>query len=271
MQLCQKFLVSCTFNEIKDHPNTTPAEKQILMFLWYAGHEACSFRDVGDRFNLALSTVHEIIKRITTFISNMAESVIIWPNNSGKAATAAYFYQKKGFPGVIGAIDGTHIQIDPPKEGSDDYINRKGYHSVVLQGITNEHNKFIDIFVGFPGATHDARVFRSSPIFNKLSDTYDKYYLIGDSAYPCLKWCITPYRDNGHLNIAQKYFNTRLSSTRICIEHCFGLLKQRFRQLYYLKLKGQERICHFVTACCVLHNICDDDDIITINLFKYLL
>ena len=35
---------------------------------------------------------------------------------------------------VIGVADGTHIAIKAPKENPDDYYNRKGHHSVLLQG-----------------------------------------------------------------------------------------------------------------------------------------
>lgn len=54
-------------------------------------------------------------------------------------------------------------------------------------------------------------------------------------------------------------FNKKLSHCRILIEHTFGILKQRFRQLYHLKLRNIENICHFIRACCVLHNLCQDN------------
>lgn len=41
--------------------------------------------------------------------------------------------QLYGFPGVIGAVDRTHVKIAVPKEHSDSYINRKGFHSIQLQ------------------------------------------------------------------------------------------------------------------------------------------
>ena len=52
-----------------------------------------------------------------------------------------------------------------------------------------------------------------------------------------------------------------MSHNRYVIEHCFGLLKQRFRQLYHLKLKDISFITNFIRACCVLHNIAIDDEI----------
>ena len=48
-----------------------------------------------------------------------------------------------GFPGVIGAIDGCHIPCKQPVENANDYYNRKGFHSIVLQGTykLNTYNK----------------------------------------------------------------------------------------------------------------------------------
>jgi len=37
-------------------------------------------------------------------------------------------------PGIVGAVDGTHIQIRPSKDG-EGYFNRKGFYSLNVQGI----------------------------------------------------------------------------------------------------------------------------------------
>lgn len=83
---------------------------------------------------------------------------------------------------------------------------------------------------------------------------------MGDSAYPCLKQLIVPYKDNGHLTRAQRMFNQKLSSCRVVIENAFGCLKQRFRQLYHFKLRNIIRMVRVIHACCVLHNIANIQD-----------
>lgn len=89
----------------------------------------------------------------------------------------------------------------------------------------------------------------------------DGTFILADSAYACTKHVIVPYRDNGHLTRAQKNFNKRLSSCRVSVEHAFGALKQRFRQLYHFKLRNIERLVRVIYACCVLHNIANADDL----------
>ncbi|CAH3044736.1 unnamed protein product, partial [Porites lobata] len=38
------------------------------------------------------------------------------------------------FPGVVGCIDGTHVRIQAPNKNENDYVNRKGFHSINAQG-----------------------------------------------------------------------------------------------------------------------------------------
>ena len=39
-----------------------------------------------------------------------------------------------GIPGIMGAIDGTHIAIRKPLDSAEDYFNRKSFYSINVQG-----------------------------------------------------------------------------------------------------------------------------------------
>jgi hypothetical protein len=69
---------------------------------------------------------------------------------------------------VIGLIDGCHIPISTPKTDPENYVNRKGFHSVLLQAVCDDKLLFTDLYVGWPGSVHDARVFRRSPLAANL-------------------------------------------------------------------------------------------------------
>lgn len=84
------------------HYNTIHYKKQLAVFLWFAGHEACSYRDLADRFNLSLWTVHKTIYRVTQFISKMSDEVIQWPNLDKRNEIVTRIQEKHNFPGVIG-------------------------------------------------------------------------------------------------------------------------------------------------------------------------
>lgn len=94
----------------------------------------------------------------------------------------------------------------------------------VIAGICDHTGKFIDCLIGRPGRAHDAAVFRSSPIFNRLMDQENpillpQKHIIGDSAYPLLQNLMTPFRDNGHLTPEQSTYNIKLSSIRLLSVH----------------------------------------------------
>ena len=118
--------------------------------------------------------------------------------------------RSRGFPGVIGAIDGCHIPCKQPINNANDYYNRKGFHSIILQGVCDNKARFIDIFVGMPGRMHDARVFRNSPLYRDIMNEGNplipsRYHIIGDTTYPLLESCMTPIKDNGYLSRSQIY------------------------------------------------------------------
>lgn len=118
---------------------------------------------------------------------------------------------------------------------------------------------FIDVFIGMPGRVHDARVFRSSGIYQKLINENNPLlprdlHLLGDSAYPLMRNLLTPYRDNGHLNDVQNNYNYKMSSIRSVIERAFGRLKGKFRRLKYLDIGDPDFGTQIIAAACVLHN-----------------
>jgi hypothetical protein len=143
-----------------------------------------------------------------------------------------------------------------------DYYNRKGFYSIVLQAVIDSYGKFIDIFVGYPGSTHDSRIFRNSPLNHTLSSSSSiipsNAYILGDAGYPCQNWLITPYRDNGRLTQKQTYFNVKHSQTRISVEQAFGKLKSRFRCLINPIATSLEIAILITTVSCILHNICEE-------------
>ena len=81
--------------------------------------------------------------------------------------------------------------------------------------------------------------------------------ILGDLAYPLLPWLIKPLTATGLLSRKQRHFNYHLSRARIVVEFAFGCLKGRWRSLL---TRNDTDVCFLptlVTACCVLHNLCE--------------
>ena len=89
-----------------------------------------------------------------------------------------------------------------------------------MQGVVDSNYCFSDIYIGWPGSVHDARMFCSSNVFKlgesgKLVPRNDRMinniavpmHIIGDPAYPLLSWLIKPFSDNGRLSTDEVNFN----------------------------------------------------------------
>jgi len=223
------------------------------------------FRSVADRFGVSKDTVWRCVFNVANVLEQHVQNYIEWPEIHELLNIQQEFAIISNFPGVVGVIDDCHIPISAPTEHPNSYINRKGFYSIILQGICNHKMKFIDVFTGICGSVHDARVWRLSDIKNMIDHDVERYFphhghLLADSAYSLSYYMLTPYRDNGHLNDMQHNYNTKLSKTRVTIERTFGILKGQFRKLKYVYMYNTEMIPLVVLACCILHNICIDNE-----------
>ena len=180
------------------------------------------------------------------------------------------FKRKWGIPQCIGAIDGCHISA--PVDNHTDYYNHKGWYSMILQGVVDANYCFTDIYVGWPGSVHDARVFAHSPIYKQITEQEllpgnrtmlmnsieVPLYLIGDSAYPIQTWLMKPFPHNTqNLTNEKKTYNYRLSRARIVVENAYGRLKARWRRLMKRNDMHIKHIPNIIATACILHNICE--------------
>lgn len=154
------------------------------------------------------------------------------------------------------------------------FFNYKKFYSIKIQAITDLQRRFIDIYVGEAGSLHDLRVFRRSPIFERVQNNYRGFFIedsfiLGDTAYQPSNWVVVPYKDRPSLSAVERNFNKAISTPRVKVEHCFGVTKARFRRiLHFTENDKIPFIANVIVAVCVLHNICilqndefwDDDD-----------
>ncbi|XP_067018487.1 putative nuclease HARBI1 [Acropora muricata] len=204
--------------------------KQIAVAVWaLANQESC--RQISDRFDVTMSSVTRCLRRVTKALVDVRGDFIQWPRGEQAIVVEEGFEEISGFPRVIGAVDGCHVPIRTPSEYPQSYLNRLKSHSIILQGTCDHKMLFTDIYVGWPGSVHDARVLRNSPLYQTAEHHFQgDSHLLGDSAYPLHRWLLTPFRDNGHLSRQEVNYNNKHAKTRQTIERAFGLLKGRWRK-----------------------------------------
>jgi hypothetical protein len=175
------------------------------------------------------------------------------------------------FPCSWGAVDGCHLSINCPTGGQEsqkEYHNFKNFYSIVLMAIVDAKCRFIWASVGFPGDSHDSIILQSTQIWRKITegDAIPQMskkignsevlpVIVGDSAFPFSIYLMKPFAD-GEPSEKQKYFNYRLSRSRMVVESAFRQLKSRWRVLYKKCESSKETVKLYALACVALHNIC---------------
>ena len=139
-----------------------------------------------------------------------------------------------------------------------------------MQAVVDHDGYFTDVYVGWPGRVHDARVLSNSDIYRRgergdlfssdhthaIGGAHIPVVLVGDAAYPLRPWLMKPYINSGSLTYEQQCFNASLSRARVIVEHSFGRLKGRWRCLRNKVNVDVTDVPELVGACCTLHNIC---------------
>ena len=123
--------------------------------------------------------------------------------------------------------------------------------------ICNSDGEFIAVCAKWPGRAHDARVWRNSAVFIKLSTGYtgDKYF-IADSAYPISRHLLKPYStQEAAAAPVKQHFNNVLTKDRVLIENVIGQWKCRFQMLRVALRLSLELVPKFILATAILHNI----------------
>ena len=158
------------------------AQKQLLIYLWYLAN-LDSIREIARLFGVCKFTVHRCIRRVSQAIcsSPVLEELIRWPTPAEQQAISDAIENVSMIKGCLGFIDGTHIRLTSILNKDTDYINRKGFPSVQLQLIVDDSMIIRDTYCGWPGCTHDARVYRNSPVFQKFEQTPAEMLAIPDA------------------------------------------------------------------------------------------
>ena len=242
-----------------------------IAFDFYSG--SCDYRATSNLFGIGQLTVCNILHAVSEAIDeNLLPKLIYLPNEAEVQTFIREFEEISGFPQAVGAIDGCHIRIKAPLKDAEDYINTKDYHSIVLHGLVDNNYIFCDVFVGWPGKSHDPRIFEIPPLYLEcLQRTFfprilSRYMqnisiptlILGVSTNPLEEFIMKRYADRGDLNPQEKRYNVALSKSRVVVENAFGRLKGIF-QCSSTRLDTSVQKTVSVTACCTSHNVCFKD------------
>lgn len=262
----------------------TPEQKVAATL--YCLASAASYKSTHDAMNsMSIPSVSRGVKLVCeAIVEHLAPEFIKFPSTPADLLRSAVAFNKigrqgrrrmhdKGLVHAVAAIDGTHIPIKNPDVQSQARYNRKGWTSFNCHACCGPDGIFYDVVVGSPGSYHDSSIFKSTPLYRTMkAASGDMWWqcgtevqgvripfsILADSAYACETHVIPAFRDSQTRDsAAAARFNTVHSKTRNVIERAFGRLKARWRILFKRSEIKEKTYTTIVSACFVLHNICE--------------
>lgn len=206
--------------------------------------------------------------RVCEAVLTLKEQYVCWPSEPMQTEKA--FRDIAGFPCVVGAIDGTHIRVNPPAAEGSAFINQDQKHSLNVCGVAGPNYRFYYVHSGAPGRSHDSGVLKQTSIWQEWEENgyrpFDGAVILGDAGYPLTEWLLTPFSPTVPLSSDQEGYQRAHTHTRAVVEQSFGVLKMRFRKLFTggLRITNMQSAANLIEAAVVIHNMCIDvgDDLI---------
>ncbi|XP_042146394.1 putative nuclease HARBI1 [Ixodes scapularis] len=210
---------------------------------------------LADLWDVHKSTVRQVVKRVTHAIAALARVFISFPTTAAERRIVSEgFYSMHRFPGVVGAIDCTHVPIQLP--GGDHaglYRNRTGYFSINVQRVSDHLLCIRNIVVRWPGSVNASTIFGNSALKALFeSGQMNESILLGDGGYACSWYLFTPVA--APKTPAETAYNRAHIPTRSTVERQYGVWKRRFPALEFgLRIK-LETALFSIMAMAVVHN-----------------
>ncbi|XP_054083341.1 putative nuclease HARBI1 [Zeugodacus cucurbitae] len=242
-----------------------PIQIQLAVVMYRLGScgEGATITKIASLFGISDGGVIQVMtNRVFDAIIKRKTQFLFWPDPVERRALVVQTLSE--LPHCVGYVDGTEIKLaEKPTVDCEAYFSRKHIYSLKAQCVCDHKLVIRHMVLGYPGSVHDARIYNNCELSTNATEMLTgSEWLAADSAYKLTSTLITPFRINateGTLN-QRILFNRTFSQYRIRIEHCFGLLKERFNSLKELKIqiKSDNSVkfaCRWILVCAILHNI----------------
>ncbi|KAJ1206667.1 hypothetical protein NDU88_002069 [Pleurodeles waltl] len=238
------------------HPTGIPPQVQVLSVLHFLASGSFK-KTMAIASGMSQPMFSNMLSRVLSALLKHMQSYVGFPQVEDFPTVKGDFYALGHIPNIIGAIDGTHVALVPPRRSEQVCRNRKSYHSMNVQMVCLADQYISHVNAKFPVSVDDAYILWNSSIPYVMGQRQrHRVWLLGDSGYPNLSWLLNPVRNPR--TRAEERYNEAHGRTRRIIERTFGLLKARFRCLHMTGgslFYSPKKVCQIIVACCMLHNL----------------
>ena len=252
----------------KTMPQTDP-KHQLMCLLVYLSTEGTGASNPGLRsiFRNGRGTYENFKRRcVDAIIDCLGKQYFNWPIERERREISKRFRDEYGWPNCVGVTDGTllHLAFPPETDDAPDFFGRKYRYSLTVLIVNDDKRRIRYCLAGWPGKTHNNRVFRNS----KLALNPSKYfchneYILGDSAFEPQYYCIPAFKKTSGSQLAERKsrFNDLLKKPLVISEHTIGIWwKGRFPWLRSIRMKitddhkSMTNILRVIKVTIIFHN-----------------
>ena len=243
-----------------------PVKHQLMVLLHFLGKEGESNDSQRNVFKYSCGHMENCRKRVVQALNDIRNDYINWPNAEERKEIARRIEREFFLPNCVSIMDGTLLPLGlaPSSDDLADYHGRKFLYSLTVLVINDDKRRIRAYLSGYPGSTHDNRLWRNMRQNQKPEEYFgENEYIMGDTAFKPSSICISAYKceEGFYQDPDKERFNHVLSSPRVISEHTMGIWKGRFPWLRNIHMcitndkTSLARILRYVDATIVLHNM----------------
>lgn len=208
---------------------------------------------ICDCYELSQTSGSKCLRTVTAIIAQMAREYMKMPTGMQAIRVMEGFRDIAGMPGIVGAIDCTHIHIlRLTCDNLELSRNRKGIFFLNNQAVCGPDLTFFSIVARWWGSAHDSIVFNNSRLRHKFEQGMHRGKLLGDMGYSFRSYLFTPLMNPNDDN--ETAYNDAHIKTRNKVECAFGVLKRLFSCLGMRLYTAFDTTKNIIIAAVVLHN-----------------
>jgi hypothetical protein len=137
----------------------------------------------------------EIVTEVVRVLIKVSSRIIAFPSTMKEwRRVERGFASRHNYPAVVGAIDGSLLHIQRPRDFEGFYC-RKGYPALNLQAIVTSDKRFLSTELR-PGSWSDRKAWKYSAIGRHVHDVIPPgTHFIGDAGYALSPALMVPYME----------------------------------------------------------------------------
>lgn len=255
-----------------------PVEKRVAVALWRLASNV-EYRIISSLFGVGKSTVCKCVRDLChSIVALLSSEYMRAPTEQELEESAQLFISQTGFPHCVAAVATLHTAILTPSHNASDYANSADWLSVLSQVVVSGRGQFWDVCASFPGGTDPAEILQNSALWATAEEgsfspsqprtfmgTPLRYMLVGQPCYPLQSWLLTAFVDKkksrsrlSSLSLPQLRFNLHMERALGVSDEALLRLRARWQCLSKRNDCGLDVVPTMVLACCILHNVCEE-------------